>query len=90
MATLTTDTFGRLIAYTYSELSLYKWNQIGTLAYGINRAFLGAERSAEARKNRLAKTQTSFEKIEIVSYAALETAINNLNAAVDSLLADLD
>lgn len=86
---MVTDQCGRLIAYTCEELAAHTWAGVNTLPYGISRAFAAATNAATARENRLNQAQDSFEKIEIVSYSALETAINNLDAAADSLLASL-
>lgn len=90
MAAMVTDQCGRLIAYTWEELSAYTWEQINSLPYGINRAFSAATNAANSRGNKLYRAQDSFEEIEIVQYSALETAINNLDAAADGLLASLE
>lgn len=87
MAAMTTDQCGRLIAYKCSELAEYTWAQINALPYGISRAFAAATNSAASREEKLNKAQASFERIDIVSYSALETAIDNLDKATDSFLA---
>ena len=87
---MVTDQCGRLIAYTCAELAAYTWAGVNALPYGITRAFAAATNAANSRGNKLDRTQTSFEQINIVSYSALETAINNLDAAADSLLANLE
>ena len=86
---LVTDQCGRLIAYTCAELAAYTWAGVNSLPYGITRAFAATTHSAAYRGDKLDKAQDDFEKIEIVQYSALETAINNLDAAADSLLANL-
>lgn len=90
MAALTTNQSGRLIAYTCAELAAYTWGGVNSLPYGITRAFAAADNAAASRQNKLQRAQASFETIEIVSYSALETAINNMDAAVDELLASLE
>ena len=90
MAAMVTDQCGRLIAYTCEELAAYTWAGVNSLPYGITRAFAAATNSAAYRGDRLNRAQSDFEKIEIVQYSALETAINNLDAAADSLLANLE
>lgn len=90
MAAMVTDQCGRLIAYTCAELAAYTWAEVNSLPYGITRAFAAATNAANSRGNKLGRAQDSFETIEIVSYSALETAINNLDAAADSLLANLE
>lgn len=87
MAAMVTDQCGRLIAYKCSELAEYTWAQINALPYGISRAFAAATNSAASRGTKLDRAQTSFERIDIVAYSALETAINNLDNAADSFLA---
>jgi len=87
---MVTDQCGRLIAYTCEELAAYTWAGVNSLPYGITRAFAAATNSAAYRGDRLNRAQSDFEKIEIVQYSALETAINNLDAAADSLLANLE
>ena len=89
MAAMVTDQCGRLIAYTCAELAAHTWAGVNSMPYGITRAFAAATNAAAARAEKLDRAQTSFETIEIVSYSALETAINNLDAAADSLLANL-
>lgn len=86
---MVTDQCGRLIAYTCAELAAHTWAGVNNLPYGINRAFAAASNAAAARTSKLDRAQTSFEKVEIVSYSALETAITNLDAAADQLLAAL-
>lgn len=86
---MVTDQCGRLIAYTCEELAAYTWAGVNSLPYGITRAFAAATNAAAARETKLNRAQASFEQIEIVSYSALETAINNLDAAADGLLANL-
>jgi len=90
MAAMVTDQCGRLIAFTCEELAAHTWAGVNSLPYGINRAFSAATNAANSRGNKLYRAQDSFEEIEIVSYAALETAINNMDAAADSLLASLE
>ena len=87
---LVTDQCGRLIAYTCEELAAYTWAGVNSLPYGINRAFAAATHSAAYRGEKLNRAQSSFEEIEIVQYSALETSRNNLDAAADSLLANLE
>lgn len=86
---MVTDQCGRLIAYTCAELAAHTWAGVNSLPYGITRAFAAATNSAASRENKLNQAQGTFETVEIVSYSALETAINNLDAAADSLLASL-
>lgn len=90
MATMITDQSGRLIGYTCQELTAYTWGQLNSLPYGISRVLAAAKNAAASRGEKLKKAQASFEKIEIVSYSALETAINNMDAAADELLAALE
>ena len=90
MAAMVTDQCGRLIAYTCAELAAHTWEGVNALPYGITRAFAAATNAAAARAEKLNRTQASFEQIEIVSYSDLETAINNLDAAADRLLANLE
>lgn len=90
MAAMVTDQCGRLIAFTCAELSAHTWAGVNSLPYGITRAFAAATNAANSRGNKLYRAQDSFEEIEIVQYSALETAINNLDAAADSLLANLE
>lgn len=87
---LTTNQCGRLIGYTCAELAAYTWAGINSLPFGIKRAFAATENAAASRGDRLDKAQSAIEGIEIVSYSALETAINNLDAAADELLAAFD
>lgn len=89
MAAMVTDQCGRLIAYTCEELAAYTWAGVSSLPYGITRAFAAATNTAAYRADKLSRAQASFEQIEIVQYSALETAVNNLDAAADSLLAIL-
>lgn len=86
---MVTDQSGRLIAYTCAELAAYTWEGVNSLPYGINRAFAGAQNAATSREHKLNRTQTAFEKIDLVSYSALGTAVDNLEAAVNNLLATL-
>ncbi|MGN1369642.1 MAG: hypothetical protein ACI4WX_12300 [Aristaeellaceae bacterium] len=86
---MVTDQCGRLIAYTCAELAAYTWAGVNSLPYGINRSFAAATNAAGSRETKLNRTQDEFEKIEIVSYSALATSINNLDAAVDKLLASM-
>lgn len=88
--TMITDQCGRLIGYTCEELTAYTWAEINALPYGIHRAFAAAQNAAASRGEKLNKAQSAFDGIEIVSYSALETAINNLDVAADSLLAALE
>lgn len=90
METLTTNQWGRLMAYTYSDVATNTWDELSSLRYNITLAFLSAQRSAEVRRQRLSSAQQSFEKIPIVAYSALETAINKLDDQVDSLLNNLE
>lgn len=90
MAAMVTDQCGRLIAYTCEELAAYTWEEINFLPYGISRAFAAATNAAASRGTKLDNAQSSFERIEIAQYSALETSINNLDAAADSLLASLE
>lgn len=84
-----TNQSGRLIAYTCQELSAYTWDGVNSLPYGATRVFAAAENSANARREKLSRAQEAIEQINIVSYAALETAINRLEEAVDGLLEEL-
>lgn len=90
MAAMVTDQCGRLIAYTCAELAAHTWAEVNSLPYGITRAFAAATNAANSRGTKLYRAQDSFEEIDIVSYSALETAINNMDAAADSLLASLE
>lgn len=87
---MVTDQCGRLIAYTCAELAAYTWAGVNFLPYGITRAFAAATNAAASRGTKLDNAQSNFEQIEIVQYSALETSINNLDAAADSLLASLE
>lgn len=87
---MVTDQCGRLIGYTCAELAAYTWAGVNSLPFGITRAFSAANNAANKRGSKLDNAQADFEKIELVSYSALETAINNLDAAVDQLLASLE
>lgn len=87
---LITDQCGRLIGYTCAELAAYTWAGISSLPFGIKRAFAATENAASSRGERLDKAQSAIEGIEIVSYSALKTAINNMDAAADELLAALE
>lgn len=87
---MVTDQCGRLISYTCAELSAHTWAGVNSLPFGISRAFAAATNAADSRGNKLYRAQDSFEQIEIVQYSALETAINNLDAAADGLLASLE
>jgi hypothetical protein len=89
MSAMTTNQCGRLIGYTCAELSAYTWEGVNALPYGASRVFAAAENAAQARKTKLSRAQASIEQIKIVSYSALGTAINNLEKAVDGLLAEL-
>lgn len=83
---MTTNQCGRLIGYTCNELVAYTWEGVNSLPYGATRVFAAAENSASARREKLSRAQEAIERINVVSYAALETAINNLEQAVDGLL----
>lgn len=86
---MTTNQCGRLIGYTCAELAAYTWEGVNSLPYGASRVFAAAENSAKARHEKLSRAQEAIEQINVVSYAALETAINNLEIAVDGLLEEL-
>lgn len=86
---MVTDQCGRLIAYTCAELAAHTWAGVNNLPYGVTRAFAAANNAATARENKLNRAQATFETVEIVAYSALETAINDLDAAADQLLAAL-
>lgn len=87
MAAMVTDQSGRLIAYTCQELAAHTWVGVNALPYGISRAFAAATNSAAARDAKMKRAQSALERIDIVAYSALETAINNLDKAADSFLA---
>ena len=87
---MVTDRVGRLIAYKWSELLPYKWSQLNSLPYGINRVLAAAQNAADARGNRLTASQTAVERIPLVQYSALETAVTNMQTAADKLLAALN
>lgn len=89
MSAMTTNQCGRLIGYTCNELAAHTWEGVNALPYGASRVFAAAENAAQARKDKLSQAQASIEQINIVSYSALGTAINNLEKAVDGLLAEL-
>jgi hypothetical protein len=86
---MTTNQCGRLIGYTCEELSAYTWEGVNALPYGATRVFAASVNAAQKRHTKLSQAQASIEKINIVSYASLETAINNLENAVDGFLAEL-
>lgn len=90
MAAMITDQCGRLIGYTCAELAAYTWEQLNSLPYGISRVLAAAKNAAASRGEKLKRAQSTFEGIEIASYSALETAINNMDAAADELLAALE
>lgn len=86
---MVTDQSGRLIAYTCEQLSAYSWEGVNGLPYGITQAIAAAQNAAASRGEKVGSAQTSIERIELVQYSALETAIANMSKATDGLLAQL-
>lgn len=77
------------MGYTCNELAAYTCEQLNSLPYGITRALKAAEGSAAARGETLTRTQDAAERVDLIAYSALETAVGSLSSAADKLLASL-
>ena len=86
---LVTDQCGRLIGYTCQELSAHTCEGVNALPYDVTRAIMSTTNAAASRKHKMNRTQTAVEQVEPKPYDDLITALNNLDAAMDSLLSGL-
>lgn len=86
---MVTDQAGRLMGYTCNELAAYTCEQLNSLPYGIKRAMAAAEGSAAARGETLSRAQDAAERVDLIAYSALETAVGRLSSAADKLLSSL-
>lgn len=87
---MVTDRVGRLSGYTHAELRAYRYNQLNSLPFGINRAFEAARTAASSRGEKIERAQNDIERVDLVAYSALEVAVNNLEEAANKLAASFE